>query len=198
MPATNSLGKTVLTQTILYFWMALGAFLAAFAIDVFLIPNKLIDGGIVGVAMIFGNIFGKEYIPAYLILLNIPFIYFAYKSIGKTFLIHMLVANIFFVASLFIIGQFSWQFNGESLEVVVIGGALLGIGLGLIIRVGGCIDGTEILGIIINRRTGITVGQVVLVCNVFIFGALGFVVNDWHPPFCRLLLIWLCIRLWML
>jgi uncharacterized membrane-anchored protein YitT (DUF2179 family) len=187
MTGTPSLTKTLISQAFLYFWMALGAFLAAFAIDVFLIPNKLIDGGIVGVAMIFGNIFGKEYIPTFFIILNIPFIYLAYKSIGKTFLIHMLVAVLLFVASLFIIGQFPWKFNGESLEVVVIGGAILGIGIGMIIRVGGCLDGTEILGIIINRRTGFTVGQVVLFCNVFIFGALGFVVNDWHPPLLSLI-----------
>lgn len=79
------------------------------------------------------------------------------------------------------------EFHGETLEVVVIGGAILGIGLGLVIRYGGCIDGTEILGIIINQSTGITVGQVVLMCNVFIFGIAGLVFQDWHPPLLSLI-----------
>jgi uncharacterized membrane-anchored protein YitT (DUF2179 family) len=100
----------------------------------------------------------------------------------------MLFAILFFVGSIVFIQTLpELHFQGESLEVVVIGGAILGIGVGLIIRYGGCLDGTEILGIIINRGTGITVGQVVLFCNVFIFGAAGFVFNDWHPPLLSLI-----------
>lgn len=180
--------KTILSQVFLYFWMALGAFLAAFAIQVFLIPNKLIDGGIVGVAMVFGNLFGQHLLPAFLLLFNLPFLYLAYRSIGKAFLIHMLMAVLLFAGSLvFIAHTLPLEFKGDYLEVVVIGGAILGIGLGLIIRVGGCLDGTEILGIILNRRTGFTVGQVVLVCNIFVFAAAGFVFQDWHPPLLSLI-----------
>lgn len=165
-----------------------GAFLAAFALEVFFIPNRLFDGGIVGVAMIFGNIFGKQVIPFLLILFNLPFLLLAYRSIGKVFLMHMIVASLVFSASMvFIDHNMALEFHGESLEVVVIGGALLGIGLGLIIREGGCLDGTEILGIIVNRRTGFTVGQIVLVCNIFVFGAAGLVLKDWHPPLMSLI-----------
>lgn len=168
--------------------MALGAFLAAFALEVFFIPNQLIDGGIVGVAMIFGNIFGKNVIPYLIILFNLPFLYLAYRGIGKVFVIHMVVANILFSTFLILITNFlPVEFHGESLEVVVIGGAILGIGLGLIIREGGSLDGTEILGIIINRRIGFTVGQVVLFCNIFVFAAAGFVFQDWHPPLMSLI-----------
>lgn len=171
-----------------YFFMAIGAFCAAFAIEVFLIPNSLIDGGIVGVAMIFANIFGQKYLPLFLLIFNLPFLYLAWRSIGKTFLWHMLFATIMFAGSLVFIHQvMSVEFFGETLEVVVIGGAILGIGIGLIIRYGGCLDGTEILGIIINGKTGITVGQVVLVCNIFIFGAAGLVFQDWHPPLLSLI-----------
>lgn len=168
--------------------MALGAFLAAFAIEVFFIPNRLIDGGIVGIAMICSNIFGQHYLPMLLILLNLPFLYLAYRGIGKVFVLHMVIAVVLFAVSLVLIGNFtSWRFSGETLEVVVIGGAILGVGLGLIIREGGCLDGTEILGIIINNRTGITVGQVVLVCNIFVFGAAGILFQDWHPPILSLI-----------
>jgi uncharacterized membrane-anchored protein YitT (DUF2179 family) len=188
MHASHPPKKSLTSQILVYFWMAIGAFLAAFALEVFFIPNYLIDGGIVGVAMIFGNIFGAYLIPYLLILFNLPFLFLAYRSIGKIFVIHMIAANILFSLFMILISNFMpWEFKGESLEVVVIGGAILGIGLGLIIREGGCLDGTEILGIIINRRTGFTVGQVVLVCNVFVFGAAGLVFQDWHPPLLSLI-----------
>lgn len=171
-----------------YIFMAIGAFLAAFAIEVFLIPNKLFDGGVVGVAMIFANLFGQKLLPLFLLLFNLPFLYFAWRSIGKVFLWHMIFATLMFAGSIFFIHQImSVEFQGEMLEVVVIGGSILGIGSGLIIRYGGCLDGTEILGIIINRRTGFTVGQVVLVCNIFIFGSAGLIFQDWHPALLSLI-----------
>ncbi len=180
--------KSLTSQIILYFFMALGAFLAAFAIEVFFIPNNLIDGGTVGLAMIFSKLTHKSLLPVFLILINLPFAILAYKFIGKTFVIHMLFAMVAFAVSLALIPHYlPWSFKGESLEVVVIGGATLGIGLGLIIRYGGCTDGTEILGIIFNRKLGFTVGQVVLVCNVFVFGAAGLVFQDWHPPLMSLI-----------
>lgn len=180
--------RSILSQILTYFWLALGAFLAAFALEVFFIPNNLIDGGIVGVAMIFGKAFGKQVIPFLLILFNLPFLILAYRSIGRFFVIHMLVATFLFAGSMiFISTVMPIQFRGDSLEVVVIGGAILGVGIGLIIREGGCLDGTEILAIIINRRAGFTVGQVVLVCNIFVFGAFGLVFKDWHPPLMSLI-----------
>jgi uncharacterized membrane-anchored protein YitT (DUF2179 family) len=180
--------KSIVTQVAIYLFIAVGAFLAAFALQVFLVPNNLIDGGIVGLAMIGGKITDNRLIPLFIILLNLPFVFLAFRSIGKTFVIHMTYAIILYAGSLVLIHHFiPWQFTGETLEVVVIGGAILGIGSGLIIRYGGSTDGTEILGIIINRRTGFTVGQVVLVCNVFIFGLAGLVFQDWHPPLLSLI-----------
>ncbi len=171
-----------------YLWIVFGAFLAGFAVEVFLIPKNLIDGGVIGISMIFSYIFGKNLLPIFLTVFTAPFLYMAYRYIGKVFLQHMTAAAAAFVFWIFFIHQFTdWKFIGESLEVVVIGGSILGIGIGLIIRYGGCIDGTEILGIIINRSTGITVGQVVLVCNVFIFTIAGLVFKDWHPPILSLI-----------
>lgn len=183
-PPVKSL-KSIIT---LYFFLTLGAFLAAFAIEVFLIPNNLFDGGIVGVAMIFAKLFGAKYLPYFVLFFNIPFAYLAYRFIGKVFLIHMLFALILFSGSAFFIHQvIPWEFKGDNLEVVVIGGGILGVGIGLIIRYGACIDGTEILAIISNRLTGFTVGQVVLVCNIFVFGAVGITFQDWHPPLLSLI-----------
>jgi len=179
---------SIAVQMLGYIWIALGAFLAAFALEVFLVPNNLIDGGVVGIAMICSYIFGKSTLPLFVILFSSPFFYLAYRYIGKVFLAHMFFALVCFVGFIFFIQRVMHiEFHGETLEVVVIGGAILGIGLGLVIRYGGCIDGTEILGIIINQSTGITVGQVVLMCNVFIFGIAGLVFQDWHPPLLSLI-----------
>ncbi|MEC7839140.1 MAG: YitT family protein [Chlamydiota bacterium] len=178
-----------------YLMMALGAFFAAFAIEVFLIPSNLIDGGIVGVSMILGSLTKNSFIPIYLIIFNAPFIYLAYKFIGKVFVIHFFFAVLFFSCSMALIQSVGdWTFRGESLEVVVIGGCIMGIGFGMIIRFGGCLDGTEILGIILNRKTGITVGQVVLFCNIFIFAAAGIVFQDWHPPILSLITYMVVIK----
>lgn len=181
--------KSWTTQATLYFFLALGAFLAAFAIEVFLIPNNLIDGGVVGIAMILAKLFGNKLLPLFVLILNIPFVYLAYRYIGKVFVIHLLFALLLFAISVFFIHQVMphVQFKGESLEVVVIGGSILGVGIGLIIRYGACLDGTEILAIIFNKQTGFTVGQVVLVCNIFVFGAAGLAFQDWHPPLLSLI-----------
>lgn len=188
LPISQSSSKSIPSMIISYCLIAVGAFLAALAIAVFFMPNNLIDGGIVGIAMILGQVFGKNLISPFFIILNLPFLFLAYRFIGRTFVLHMFFAFIIFSASLFFIqNTLEWQFTGENLEVVVIAGSILGIGLGLIIRYGGCIDGTEILGIILNRKLGFTVGQVVLVCNVFIFGAAGLVFHDWHPPILSLI-----------
>jgi len=180
--------KFITSQIFIYLLIAIGAFLAAFSIEIFLMPNNLFDGGITGVAMICAKVFGGELLPVFFLLLNLPFLILAYRFIGKWFVLHMFFAFFVFVGSLFVINQYMpWEFTGDKIEVVVIGGAILGIGLGMVIRNGGCLDGTEILGIIINRQLGFTVGQVVFVCNFFVFGAAGLVFKDWHPPILSLI-----------
>lgn len=195
LPTLHQPRKTLLGHVIVYTLIALGAFLAAFSIEVFLIPNNLIDGGIVGVAMICGNLTSYSLIPYYLMAFNLPFLYLAYRFIGKIFVAHFFFAVLLFAGWMIIIQNLlHWRFLAESLEVVVIGGAILGVGLGIIIRYGGCLDGTEILGIIINRKTGFSVGQVVLFCNIFVFGAAGIVFNDWHPALLSLIMYMVVIK----
>lgn len=188
MQFSNTPVKSAATHIFAYLSIALGAFFAAFSIAVFLLPNNIIDGGIVGLAMIGGRLFGTTLFPYLFIIFNFPFLFLAYRHIGKVFVLHMFFAIAIFTASLlFIHYMMPWEFKGDNLEVVVIGGSILGIGLGMIIRYGGCLDGTEILGIIINRKIGFTVGQVVLACNIFVFGVAGLVYPDWHTPILSLI-----------
>ena len=91
----------------------------------------------------------------------------------------MLISVLIFAVFLFLTHTLP-PFHGEPLEIIVFGGGLLGAGVGFIIRNGSCTDGTEILAIIINKKFGFTVGQIVLVANIFIFAAYGIIFQDWH------------------
>ncbi|MCH9614167.1 MAG: hypothetical protein SP1CHLAM54_11830 [Chlamydiia bacterium] len=162
-----------------YILIAIGAFLAAVSIQVFLYPNNLIDGGIIGVSMICTRLFGESYFSIFFVVLTIPFLYLSYRFIRRTFVFQMMIAVLIFAAFLSLLERVP-PFLGDPLEIIVIGGAILGIGAGLIIRSGACLDGTEILAIIINRKFGFTVGQVVLFINFFIFAAYGIIFRDWH------------------
>lgn len=176
------------------FWFIIGTFLAALGIEVVLIPNKLIDGGVVGVSIIASYLFGRGLLPYFMILFNLPFVILAYKQIGRHFVIQMITAVCLLSLAM---ALFYWipvwfntpplEFHGESIEVIVLGGFIIGAGVGLIIRHGGSTDGTEIMGIIINRKWGFTVGQVILFTNIFIFALAGLVLKDWHGAFLSLL-----------
>ena len=177
-----------------FFWFIIGAFLAAAGVEVVLIPNQLIDGGVVGLSMMAAHLFGSSFLPYFMILFNLPFVILAYKQIGRHFVIQMITAVIllFIGLSLFywIPKWFQMQpivFHGDPLEVIVLAGFVIGCGIGIIIRHGGSTDGTEILGILINRKKGYTVGQVILFANIFIFALAGVVYQNWHTAFLSLM-----------
>lgn len=175
-------------------WFILGGFLAACGVQMVLVPNELIDGGIVGLSLIASHFLGHKYLPFCLILFNLPFVILAFKQIGKYFVIQMITAVIIFSCALWLIDALPlWLgfspivFKGSEMETVVLGGAIIGAGCGLIIRHGGSTDGTEILGIIINKKRGYTVGQIILFVNFFIFALAGLVYQNWHTAFVSLL-----------
>jgi uncharacterized membrane-anchored protein YitT (DUF2179 family) len=162
-----------------YFWLVVGSVLAAVGIKIFLAPNHLIDGGVVGISMIGSYLLGDKLLPLFYVILNIPFLFIAYKLIGKHFVFMMCIAIVLFGVTTILLDEVP-PFRGETLEVIFLGGVILGAGSGLVIRKGASLDGSEILAIIINRKKGFTVGQVILFINVFIFVAAGFIYQDWH------------------
>ena len=179
MPAYSTT-KTFAQHLKSYFGMAVGALLAAISLRVFLIPNELIDGGVIGVSLILAKLYGTSYLSFFLIALNLPFLYLAYRFIRRSFVFYMLAAVLLFAFFLSVLERPWPLFSADRLEAIVIGGAILGAGAGLIIRHGGCTDGTEILAILINRKKGYTVGQVIMFLNIFIFTAYGWIFSDWH------------------
>ena len=182
-------GLTMFFKSFLHIlWMVIGCFVAALAIKVFFIPNNLIDGGTVGLAMILSRVLGPQWLSLLTVLLTFPFVFLASKLIGRLFVIHTLLSVSIFSIFLEIIPHIiQHPFHGEAIEVVVIGGGILGVGIGIIIRCGACLDGTEILGLVANRRLGFSVGQVVFFCNILVYALAGIVFQDWHPPIMSLI-----------
>lgn len=164
-------------------WILLGALIEAAAIKFIILPNHVIDGGVKGIAMILAHIFGSFWLPYFVLALNIPCVILAYKHFGKDFLIYLTTGIVFFSFFLFLLDDVFTGlpvFHGDSLEVVVLGGIALGIGIGIIIRMGGCSDGSEVIAIIINRSKGYTIGQVVVFINFFVFLIAGYVYGEWN------------------
>ncbi len=160
-------------KVIEYLILTLGSILAAFALEQFLIPNTVLDAGITGISII---IYKLTNIPLGLlvVLINIPFIYIGYRNLGKRFLFRTIYAMLTFSLFLSYLELFD-PFTEEMLLATVFGGAILGVGVGLIIRSGGCNDGTESVAIVISKRTNLSVGQIVLIFNLVIYIVAGFI-----------------------
>ncbi len=150
-----------------------GCALSAFSIGAILIPNLILDGGINGISIMLGQITGIK-TSIYIVLLNIPFLILGYKTLGKQFVFKALLAMLVFSGMLYYTETLDIGIQ-DKLLATIYGGLILGIGVGLIIRYGGCLDGTEIAAIIVSKKRNISVGQVVLICNVFIYGTAGFI-----------------------
>ncbi len=153
--------------------LIIGSLIAAAALECFLIPNTILDGGITGISIILYKLFN---IPIWIlvIVLNLPFIYIGYKNLGKNFLIRTLVSMLSFALFLSFF-ELVQPFTSEILLATIFGGALLGLGVGIVIHFGGCVDGTESVAIVISKKTSLSVGQVVLFFNLIIFGVAGFI-----------------------
>jgi uncharacterized membrane-anchored protein YitT (DUF2179 family) len=106
--------------------------------------------------------------------LNIPFFYIGYKQIGKTFALSTLLGIAVLSATTLLLHDFP-VFTEDLLLATVFGGIVLGIGVGMVIRYGGSLDGTEILAILVNKKLPFSVGEIIMFFNIFIFGTAGFV-----------------------
>jgi len=153
--------------------ITIGAILMATGLEIFLVPNHVIDGGITGISIMLAHISGWK-LGLFLFILNLPFVYLGYKQLGKTFAF----STIYGIIVLSIFTSFFHPippFTEDILLATVFGGMILGIGVGLVIRNGGALDGTEILALVITKKVPFSVGQIIMFINVFILAAAGFV-----------------------
>jgi uncharacterized membrane-anchored protein YitT (DUF2179 family) len=153
--------------------MFMGAALVAVALEIFLIPNNIIDGGIVGVSIMLAH-FIRIPIGVFLFVLNLPFLFLGYKQIGKTFALSTLFSIVIMSIGTQLLHPVA-PLTDNPLLSAVFGGIILGISVGLVIRSGGSLDGTEIVAILFNKNTPFSVGEVVMFFNLFILGSAGFV-----------------------
>jgi hypothetical protein len=166
------------------FFVTIGALFVSLALEIFLVPNKIIDGGIVGISIMMSFLTGLK-LELFILILNLPFLYLGYKKIGKNFVI----TTLFGICMLSLGTLFLYNVpipTDNPLLASLFGGICLGIGVGLVIRHGGSLDGTEILGILLNKRTPFSVGTIVMFLNVFIFSTAGFVFG-WDKAFYSLI-----------
>lgn len=164
--------QTVFSDHILpYILLAAGAVTAAFALEEFLVPFTILDGGVVGVSMIVNQLTDFS-LSLLIILFNIPFVVIGVQQLGKTFLARAVFSMVLFSAFLEVFHDMP-AVTDQSLLVVVFGGVLLGVGVGLILRNGGCLDGTEIVGLLLSKKGEFSVGQIVFGINIIIFGTAG-------------------------
>lgn len=159
------------------FFLTIGAIIAAGAIEGFLAPNNIIDGGIVGISMIINHL--THYNLGMLVaLINLPFILLAFTKMGKKFVLQTFYAIAIFSTAL---NCFHTYFvTKDLLLATVFGGIILGAGVGIILKNEGSLDGTEILSLVISKKIGLSVGQFILTLNFFIYCAAGIAYNSWE------------------
>jgi uncharacterized membrane-anchored protein YitT (DUF2179 family) len=162
-------GKLALRATLITF----GAILMAVGLEIFLVPNNVIDGGIAGISIMASHITGLS-LGIFLFVLNLPFIFIGYKQIGKTFAISTLYGIIILSIATTLLHPVP-PFTDDLLLATVFGGIFIGVGIGMVIRSGGSLDGTEILAILSNSKLPFSVGEIIMFFNIFILGAAGFV-----------------------
>ncbi len=144
---------------------------AAFGLESFLIPNDFIDGGVTGISLLISSLTDWP-ISVLLVIINAPFIWLGYRKVDKLFAVKTLVA-ITVLAIILATVHFPLV-TKDKLLTAVFGGFFLGSGIGLAMRGGAVIDGTELLAVYINPRLPISIGQIILVINIFIFGVAAF------------------------
>ena len=134
-----------------YLMIALGALMASFSVICILIPNDAIDYGTAGIAIIINKLSGLN-LSVCVAVVFAPFIIAGTLILGKTFGIKAIVGTAFYTAGLEVFKVIPFELNVEHFIAVVFGGAILGAGLSLILRNGGCIDGSEIFANIIVKK----------------------------------------------
>jgi len=174
------------------FLITIGAMIMAVGLEIFLVPNQVIDGGIVGVSIMLSHITGVK-LGLFIFILNIPFFFIGYKQIGKTFAFSTLYGIIILSISTTFLHPVA-AFTQDILLASLFGGIVLGIGVGMVIRYGGSLDGTEILAILSSKKLPFSVGEIIMFVNLFILASAGFVFS-WDRAMYSLLAYYVAFKM---
>lgn len=170
----------------------IGAMIYSAGLNLFLVPNEIIDGGVVGVGLIATAVTDIPF-SFWVVVLNIPFFFLGYRKVG---------ASLAAYASAAVVILSFWSPIFEAMEPVtrdpflatIFGGVIIGIGVGLVIRSGGSLDGTEIMAIWLDRKTAFSIGEIVMFFNIFILGSAGFVFS-WNSAMYSLVAYFICSKM---
>ncbi|MGN7455590.1 YitT family protein [Paenibacillus pasadenensis] len=154
-------------------FLTIGAILMGVGLEIFLVPNNIIDGGITGISIMVSYLTDAP-LGLFLFVLNLPFLFLGYKQIGKTFAISTLYGVAVMSITTFLLHDVDPLTIDEFLASIF-GGMVLGVGVGLVIRFGGSLDGTEIVAILFSKKMPFSVGEIVMFVNLFILTSAGFV-----------------------
>ena len=155
-----------------FIFIILGVISASFGLKGFLLPNSFIDGGVMGISLIVAEVTGLP-LSIFIILINLPFLLMAFSTISWQFALRSILAIMLLALTVHFI-PFP-MISDDKLLVAVFGGFFLGSGIGLAIRGGSVIDGTEVLAVFINRKTPLTIGDIILLFNVLIFSIAAYI-----------------------
>ncbi|MBL7888191.1 MAG: YitT family protein [Bacteroidia bacterium] len=154
--------------------ISIGVLSAGFGLESFLLPNSFIDGGVTGISLLTSELTGWP-LPLLIVLINLPFIVLGYRQMGKLFAIKSILA----IAGLALAITFVHYpvITSDKLLVSVFGGFFLGAGIGFAVRGGAVLDGTEVLAIYLTKKTGMTMGDIILIFNILIFSVAAYLLS---------------------
>ena len=156
------------------FFIFLGVLSAGFGLKGFLLPNGFIDGGVTGISLLLEALTNYP-LALLIVIINAPFILLGYFQIGKLFTIKSIAAISGLALALIFVDY--PIITSDKFLIPVFGGFFLGSGIGLTIRGGGVLDGTEVLAIYLTKKTGLTIGDLILIFNIIIFAVAAYLLS---------------------
>jgi len=154
------------------FFILLGVLSASFGLKGFLLPNMFIDGGVMGISLTIAEL-TEIPLSILIVVVNLPFIIMGFSTISRQFALKSIIAILLLAVSVHFIAF--PIITDDKLLIAVFGGFFLGLGIGLAIRGGSVIDGTEVLAVFASRKTSLTIGDIIMIFNIIIFGAAAYV-----------------------
>lgn len=189
---TNQVKKPIWEKLFRLFMITIGALIYTLGLELFLIPNNTIDGGVTGIALMLSTITSLPF-GLFFVGVNLPFLYVGYKHIGKSFT-YQTLWGVVCVAIFTSILHYLQPVTDDPFLAAIFGGIILGLGVGLIIRSNGSLDGTEIVAIILEEKVSFSVGEIIMCFNLFILGAAGFVYT-WNSAMYSLIVYFVAYKM---
>ena len=155
-------------------FIILGIVSAGFGLKGFLLPSSFIDGGVTGISLLTSEVTGVP-LAILIVVINLPFVVLAYSQVGKEFAVKSIIA----IFGLALVVHFIDYpvVTTDKLLIAFFGGSFLGAGIGLAIRGGAVLDGTEVLAIYFSKKTGLTIGDIILIFNIVIFSFGAYILS---------------------